>query len=68
MKCLLKVEQDGGVEGCELTSSQKTTKFTTAKQPLGEKRKKSHWNIPEKISYIQRQRRSHNKGVGEGKS
>ena len=23
MKCLLRVEQDGGVEGCELTSSQK---------------------------------------------
>ena len=69
MKCLLRVERDGGVEGCELTASQKiTTKITTAKQPLGGKKgRKTTRAYQKKISYIQRQR-SHDTGVGQGQS
>ena len=58
---LWEVRQDSREEGSELASSHENTKITTnCWTTINQK----CWNLPKKISYIQRQRRSHNKVVG----
>ena len=52
-------KQDGG-EGPKLISSQENTKITTNCWTMDKK----DWNLPKKIFYIQRQRRSHSETVG----
>ena len=41
-----------------------TLKKTSKSQPTAEQLTKKCWNLPEKIFYIQRQRRSHNEMAG----
>ena len=53
--------EDNGVEGLELTSFCKNTKITTNWWTNIDKK---DWNLPNKIVYIQRQKRSHNEMVG----
>ena len=53
--------QDGRVEGLELTSYHKNTKITANWWTTIDKK---GWNLPKKVLYVQRQRRSHNEMVG----
>ena len=55
------VRQDGWAEGLEFTSSHENTKITTNCWTTIDKKDR---NLPKKIFYIQRQRRSHNEMVG----
>ena len=54
--------QDGGVEGLKLTFSHKNTQITAN---CWTTINKIDWKLPKKISYTQRQRRSHIKTVEE---
>ena len=53
-------KQDGRVEGLQLTSYHENTKITTNCWTTIDE---TGWNLPKKIFYIQRQRRSHNEMV-----
>ena len=59
--CIFQSGQDGRVEGPDFTSSHENTKITTNYWTTIDKK---DWNLPKKIFYFQRQRRSHNETVG----